>query len=218
MSQFNAFAKELDTLARNTFSNIQKLETNFEKAEQARKAAPIIHVGISTAEYAAKAARAEADYQEAKKAREDYKVALEREVMPAVTNIRGRLDQELNRVYSVDPSQVDAMSLELLKSGIMRIDDYMTMLYKAESENNATMARLIGKYAKEAAVEEAKNNGSNSLDASRLRVLAEQASTISGKNYVEAFEFLVTTFTRCVNNPRLISMWDEFTSERIQSF
>ena len=61
--------------------------------------------------------------------------------------IRGDLSAELEDAFSADPSQVDANTMTLINSGILRASDYERMYNKAKDAGNATMMRLIGKAA-----------------------------------------------------------------------
>ena len=129
--------EQIEALARETFEEIQRTDKALKNAELKRR----------TAGDGVKLARAEADYQEAMKAHHDAKANLPFKVENQMRAIRQRYADELAQRYAVDPKALDAASLALLQSGIMRPSEYAAMLETARKSGNATMARLVAKYA-----------------------------------------------------------------------
>ena len=68
-------------------------------------------------------------------------------LLDRAAQIRKELSAELDETLAADPAQVDANTMTLLNSGILRATDYESMYNKAKASGNATMCRLIGKAA-----------------------------------------------------------------------
>ncbi len=92
--------------------------------------------------------------------------------------IKADLERAVQANNIASPDAVDPNALEPLKSGVMTADDFEA--FASRYDGNATMLRLVGKYAKEAAGADANPNS-----RARLNVVAEAAS--SGKSLLEAF-------------------------------
>jgi hypothetical protein len=65
--------------------------------------------------------------------------------------LRKELVAAVDEAFRVDPAQIESATLELLKCGICTPDEYGVLLNKAATAGNVNMARLIGKYAENAA-------------------------------------------------------------------
>lgn len=217
MSKFNNFAKELDSVARDAFKELTEAKTALDRATEKRDACPERH-GIVNAEYAAKSARAKADYVEARDKYDVLRRSLPESCNGKIKGIRERLEKSLAARYEVKPEHVDGNAVELLKSGIMRPDDYATMFNNMVSAENFTMARLIGKYAADSANAIAEKDGNNAPDAVQLRVIASNARTYNGDCYRQAFDYLTDTLHRSLNNPAMITSWDMLTAETVSNF
>ena len=61
--------------------------------------------------------------------------------------------------FSAKPGQVDTATVELLKSGILEPDEYARLMNDAGTAGNATMQRIIGRFASEAAEQAEKEFG-----------------------------------------------------------
>jgi hypothetical protein len=108
--------------------------------------------------------------------------------------------------------------MELLKSGIVKGSEYMRLLRKAQDGGNHTMARLIGKYAADAAAARAENNGFNDDEAKALRMVDYAAKADTGKDRIDAFDDMTALYGRCVKNPYMIDHWERFTAEVVEKF
>ena len=217
MSKFNTYAKELDAVARDAFKELNEAKTALDRATEKRDAYPEKH-GIVNAEYAAKSARAKADYVEARDKYDVLRRSLPESCNGKIKEIRERLEKSLAARYEVKPEHVDGNAVELLKSGIMRPDDYASLFNKMVGAENFTMARLIGKYAADSANAIAEKDGNNSPDAVQLRTIANNARTYNGNVYREAFDFLKDTLHRSLKNPAMIPSWDMLTAETVSNF
>ena len=156
MSKFNSYARKLDEIAKAAFEEYRKAEQAYKKAEERQREYP--QRGGVTPEYAAKAARAQADFIEAKAAYDNARRNFGAAEAKAIRELREGLETAVNDAYSVDPAKLDGNTLELLKSGILNASEYAKIMSAAQAADNPTMVRMISKYAKDAADAMAQGN------------------------------------------------------------
>lgn len=217
MSRFNVYARELDTVARDAFKELNEAKTALDRATEKRDAYPEKH-GIVNAEYAAKSARAKADYVEARDKYDVLRRSLPESCNGKIKEIRERLEKSLAAHYEKKPEAIDANALALLQSGVLRPDDYANLFNRYAKESNFTMLALVGKCAADAAIPIAERDGANAPDAVQLRVIASNAKTYNGNAYREAFDYLADTLNRTIKNTSMIPHWDELTAETVDRF
>lgn len=219
MSRFNYYAQKMDRIARAAFEEYKRAAEKQKRADEHRKLFPQRH-GIIPADYAAASTRAQADYLEAVNDVEIVRRKMtEGEYAQQIEELRRTLADDVAVAYSINPRQVDSNALELLKSGIMDTKEYKTMLTDALRSGNITMARLVGKYAGEAAEALAKDGlGGNDANRAALRAIEVESRQHAGGPYLEAFDMLRTTFDRCTNNPYMIDAWGELTQATVENF
>jgi hypothetical protein len=216
MSKFNGYARKVDQIAKKAFAEYRAAENALKEAKQ--KASEYPHRGgMVNAEYAAKSARAQADYIEAKEAFSQAKKAFESH-KSEIAAIRKELAAELNDYYAADPATLDSNTLELMKTGILKPHEYTKLMNEAQAAGNYTMQRMIAKYASEAAEAEGKRSGENSETARELRAISYTATQNAGGDHLRAFDVLADVYDRAVNNPGMIDHWDELTAETTENF
>ena len=89
----------------------------------------------------------------------------------------------------------------------------------AEKEReNATMVRMIGKYAGDAAKARGESHGMNDCEATALRLAEYNSRSYTGGDRLEAFDNMVNLYHRCTNNPAMIDHWDELNGEIVEKF
>lgn len=216
MSKFNSYAKKLDEQARAAFKAYRDAEAAYKKAEQRAKEYPQRN-GFVDAQYAAKSARAQADFLEAKQAYDTARRAF-RDSDRQFDGMRKELAAAIDDAYSADPAQLDTATLELLKSGILNAGEYAKLLEQAKAASNPTMVRMIGRYAGEAAKARGESHGMNDREAQALRVAEYNSRSYTGGDRLQAFDNMVELYHRCTNNPGMIDHWDEFTAETVENF
>jgi hypothetical protein len=216
MSKFNSYAKKLDEQARAAFKAYRDAEAAYKKAEQKAKEYPQ-RGGFVNADYAAKSARAQADFLEAKQAYETARRTF-RESDTQFNAMRRELAAAIDDAYSADPAQLDTATLELLKSGILTGSEYAKLLEQAKAASNPTMVRMIGRYAGEAAKARGESHGMNDREATALRMAEYNSRSYTGGDRLQAFDNMVELYHRCTNNPAMIDHWDELTQEAITNF
>lgn len=216
MSKFNSYAKKVDEIAKNAFEEYRKAEAAYKKAEEQARKYPQRY-GLVDAQYAAQSARAQADLLEAKSNMDTAKKAFEGH-KSEIAALRKQLVSELDDHYAANPAALDNNTLELLKSGILKPNEYTKLISKAQSDGNYTMARMIGKYALEAAAKRSKEYGDDDQKAKELRLISFNADQDNGNDTLQAFDFLSDVYNRSVNNPSMIYAWDELTSAVVENF
>lgn len=216
MSKFNSYAKKLDEQARVAFKAYRDAEAAYKKAEQKAREYPQRN-GMVNADYAAKSARAQADFLEAKQAYETARRTF-RESDTQFNAMRRELAAAIDDAYSADPAQLDTATLELLKSGILTGSEYAKLLEQAKAASNPTMVRMIGRYAGEAAKARGESHGMNDREATALRMAEYNSRSYTGGDRLQAFDNMVELYHRCTNNPAMIDHWDRFTAETIEKF
>lgn len=215
MSQFNKFARKADELAREQFAAYREAEDAYNKAVQMSNAYPRRN-GFVDAEYAAKSARAEADMVEAKsrlwKARDAMQAQVE-----TFDRIRAELSEALDAHYAADPSALDANTITLMQSGIMKAADYKRFMDTAVSSGNHTMARLISKYAMDAADAEQNSAGTDTKEAQALRAVSYSCDNNPGANELHAFDVMREAYYRTSQNTAMIDSWTELTENIVEN-
>ena len=164
--------------------------------------------GIVNAEYANKSAVAHAALLVAQ---EEYKNALQK--FKGYNNefaaMRNDLANDVAEAYRSKPEHLKNETLELLE----------TLLAEAQRKNNATMVKIIGKYAGERAAEYDKGGiGSDRTAAQQLRSVEAAAKQFNGNDHMESWDALASIFERCTNNPAMIDHWDELATPIVDEF
>ena len=214
MSRFNEYARKADAYAKAVFEEYAEAEQKLKAAESKRNAYPRKN-GMGY-EYAAKSARFEAEYQEAKAEYEKLRREMRDYKANGFKPIRSELEKALADAFAANPEHLDAATIELLKSGIMSADEYNRLMSKATADNNPTMVRVIAKYAKDRADQA---DADRNTDAARaFRAVAYNGNSVNGNAYLETFDVMTSCFNRCMNNTALIGHWDELTAETVENF
>ena len=216
MSKFNSYARKVNDIATAAFEEYRKTEQAYKKAEEQARQYPQRH-GMVDAQYAAKSARAQADFLEAKEAYRKAKSVLESH-KSEIAALRKELVAELDDHYAADPAALDGNTLELLKSGVLKANEYGKLMEKAQSDGNYTMVRMIAKYAGDAAAERGKHYGDNDQTARELRAISYTANQNNGNETLQAFDLMSEVYTRSANNPAMIDHWAEFTADTVENF
>lgn len=215
MSKFNSYARKVDEIAKAAFEEYRKAEQAYKRAEEKARQTPPRN-GFVDAQYAAKAARAQADYLEAKEAFKAAKQALQSH-SSEIAALRKELVAELDDHYAADPAALDGNTLELLKSGVLKANEYGKLMDKAQSDGNYTMARMIAKYAGDAAEQRGSKYGQNDEQARTLRAISYTANQNNGNETLQAFDLMSEVYTRSANNPAMIDAWGELTGNALEN-
>lgn len=200
MSKYNHFAREANDKAREAIDAIIE-------AKKARDAAQTAKL---TAKDTVAKARAEANFAEAEQKVKDAMRAAEY-VGEDFKRIRREIENGLADDNSAKPEDVDAVALELMKSGICTPGDYARMA--EQYKGNRTMLRLLSKYAEDAAA--GAKSGETSM---QYRVVSYQCAQATGADRLDAFDVLTDVYSRTVRNNAMYGAWDSLTAEIVQNF
>lgn len=216
MSKLRNYMIKAEAIAKDALAKIQKADADLRTAEQRRKENRAPRTGMVDAEVMARAARAEADYAEAKATYEKCCRELPAATLSSLSAIRRDLSAALGDEYSADPSAIDTHILELLKCGVLRPDEYARLANGA----NDTMKRIIGRYAATAADEAAKKYGAGDQRVMELRAIAMQGDSTADAvgDKLAAFDALVQTFQTSAGNVSMIGDWDGLTGPIVEAF
>lgn len=214
MSEFNHFAKELDAAFRTARSEYAKVYGELTKAKENASAA-----GLD----AVKQQIATLQLQEAEKKMRQEAARIWAEFDAKAADLRHALEKEVQTSNLADPSAIDSNAVELMKTGVLTVDDYFSFADKYSE--NPTMLKLIGHYAKEAA-----DSADDRKDRVALTVLAQDCAKGTGKT-LKAWDSMMTAANYCSGrggsgNRRptpgvTLSMgewWDQLSGEIVENF
>lgn len=214
MGKFRSYGLKADRIAREAFEKINKAEATVKNAENMVKKYPERH-GWVDGEYAAKSARFKADFLEAQA---KLKVA-QGEMVEAgkrIAGVRAELAEAVNAEFSAKASEVDAATMELLRSGVLQVDEYDRLMSDYERAGNKTMTRIVGKYAAELAEVEVKKLGGEDR-ARQLRTIAYKGERDTGDGVMGLFDVIQEVFARATDNHHMIPHWDELTHRSLEA-
>ena len=212
MGKFNNYAQRMNEIAHAAFAEYREKEAAVKSAESRYNAYPRRN-GADPA-YMAKSARAEADLAEARNAFDQMRRHLFDDKRREIAAVRAELEKTVFDAFAADPKAVDSNTLALMNSGIMTADEYSRLIDSAIASGNFTMTRLLAKSAADMA-----EKTTGDADVSRsYRLASHKGKGANGHEYLEAFDFLASTFNRCERNIALASKWDELTAEVVESF
>lgn len=205
MSEFNSYAKKVDEIARTVFAE-------YVEREQALKEATA-KMNASANGSALEKARAKANYEQEKETYGHFLRNVPEQAKDDILNLRAGLEKAISSQHVFDTEQVDAVTLELLKSGLLSARDFADILTKAEKNKNYTLSQLVGRYAMKQARETSDTMEQNALYSVHARSNADSAN-----KYLADFDALTDIFNRTVNNTAMIGHWDNLTGSIIENF
>ena len=214
MSKYNHFARDLDDAfkaARTEYT------TMYNAVEQAQKA--MQDAGTD----ALKKQIATLQLQAAEETMRKESARIWSEFDAKAAELRRALEKEVQTSNFADPAAIDGNAVELMKTGVLTTDDYFN--FAGKYDGNATMLRLIGYYAREAAAA-----AEDRKDKAALTVLAQDCASGTGKT-LKAFDELLTAANYCSgrggngnrrNTPGVtLSMgewWEKLTADAVRDF
>ena len=214
MSQYNHFAKDLDTAFKEAR---EKYTAAYNAVEQARKT--LQDAGTD----AMKKQIATLQLQDAETNLRKEAVRIWAEFDANAADLRRALEKEVQTSNLADPSAIDSNAVELMKTGVLTVDDYFG--FADRYDGNPTMLKLIGHYAKEAA-----DSTDDRKDKVALTVLAQDCAKGTGKT-LKAWDSMMTAANYCSGrggsgNRRItpgvtLSMgewWEQLAGEIVENF
>ena len=164
-TKYNHFAKDLDTAfkaARGEYA------AAYNAVEQARKATQ------DAGSDALKRQIATLQLQEAETKMRQEAARIWTEFDAKAADLRRALEKEVQTSNLADPSAIDSNAVELMKTGVLTVDDYFG--FADRYDGNPTMLKLIGHFAREAA-----DSADDRKDKAALTVLAQDCAKGTGK-------------------------------------
>ena len=214
MSQFNEYAQRAERVAKETFAKREELDNKLKAArDSVRKYPKRSGFGI-TPDYMANSAKAEASLLEAHQNMRSFQINTVEESKRRLAKIREELAEEIAEYYQADPNEIDQSTIELMRSGILSVDEYEALYEDA----NHTMKRVIGKHALEEAENHRNHIGSFDNIGGRLAVIHNKSLTATGGEYLKAFDLISEVFNRTVNNYAMACEWDNLLRQTIDNF
>lgn len=213
-TKYNHFAKDLDIAfkaARDEYA------AAYNTVEQTRKA-------MQDAESdALKRQIATLQLQEAENSLRKEAARIWTEFDAKAADLRRALEKEVQASNLADPSAIDSNAVELMKTGVLTVDDYFG--FADRFSENPTMLKMVGYYAKEAA-----DSTDDRKDRVALTVLAQDCAKGTGKT-LKAWDSMMTAANYCSGrggngNRRTtpgvtLSMgewWEQLSGEIIENF
>lgn len=173
MSRYNTYAQRLDTTFRSARDEYAAAYDNLVQARRADTDAKAWRPNDTAEDKQLRTATAALDLS---KADAEFKIADGRiwsEFDMRCKELRKELEKDVQKNSLANPDAIDANALELLKSGALTVEDYYSFAERYES--NATMLRVISKYALDAS-----ENADDTKDAVALRILSDNCKTGMG--------------------------------------
>lgn len=173
MTKYNVYAKQLDAAFRTARDEYAKSYAELQAAQQANEDAGAWRPDDDAAN---KQLRVATTALELNKAEAAFKIT-ETKVWPAFDakckELRKELEKDVQKDGLANPDAIDANTVELLKAGVLTVEDYYSLAERYEG--NSTMLRLLGKYA----LDESIASG-DIKEAAALRMLSDNCKNGAG--------------------------------------
>lgn len=173
MSKYNTYARQLDAAFRTARDEYAKSYAELQAAQQANEDAGAWRPDDDAAN---KQLRVATTALELNKAEAAFKIT-ETKVWPEFDakckELRKELEKDVQKDGLANPDAIDANTVELLKAGVLTVEDYYSLAERYEG--NSTMLRLIGKYA----LDESIASG-DIKEAAALRMLSDNCKNGAG--------------------------------------
>lgn len=173
MSRYNTYARQLDAAFRSARDEYAAAYDNLVQARRADTDAKAWRPNDTAEDKQLRTATAALNLS---KAEAEFKIADGRiwsEFDMKCKELRKELEKDVQKNSLANPDAIDANALELLKSGALTVEDYYSFAERYES--NATMLRVISKYALDAS-----ENADDAKSAAALRILSDNCKTGMG--------------------------------------
>ena len=216
MSEFNIYARKLDTAFKEARSEYNTAFRALQEAQQANRDANAWKPGDSAEEKQVRTTRAALKLHDAEAIFYEVSARVWDNFKATRRTIRAELEQAVRTAYIVDPNAINSNALELMKSGVMTSDDYAAFVKKYG--NNPTMLRLISHYSAAAAKAQ-----DNSGEAAALNAISEACQSWKGK-VLQKFDDLsdycgdITGHEEPDEVSRMSEKWDELSLNAVENF
>ena len=214
MSKYNSYARNLDAAFRAARDEYTAVYNELTKAKENASAA-----GLD----AVKKQIATLQLQESENKMRTETARIWAAFDAKAAELRSALEKEVQTSNLADPSAIDSNAVELMKTGVLTVDDYFG--FADRYDGNPTMLKLIGHYAKEAA-----DSAGDRKDKIALTVLAQDCAKGAGPT-LKAWDSMMTVANYCSGrgysgNRRItpgvtLSMgekWEQLSGEIVENF
>lgn len=222
MGKYYSYAQRLDTAYKDALDQFAKSWKKFMDAQEKLDEAQKWRFGETSAERELNTAKARIALTEAQVAFESERTSVWDDFNRQRAQIKKELEEAVRADGTANPDAVDNNALELMKSGIMTASDYSSMAERFSG--NATMTRLISRYARDAAL-----SVDNMREKAALNAIA--VTCADGLNStMRAWDSLSKIADHCSGQSRkginarpehVLAMgthWEELSAEAIQNF
>lgn len=223
MTKYNVYAKQLDAAFRTARDEYAKSYAELQAAQQANEDAGAWRPDDDAAN---KQLRVATTALELNKAEAAFKIT-ETKVWPEFDarckELRKELEKDVQKDGLANPDAIDANTVELLKAGVLTVEDYYSLAERYEG--NSTMLRLLGKYA----LDESIASG-DIKEAAALRMLSDNCKNGAGA-VLRAWNELEGLASYCsgrggnrnaaTSPDMVVSMgkwWEELAGQSIENF
>lgn len=223
MSKYNTYARQLNTAFRSARDEYAKSYAELQAAQQANEDAGAWRPDDDAAN---KQLRVATTALELNKAEAAFKIT-ETKVWPEFDarckELRKELEKDVQKDGLANPDAIDANTVELLKAGVLTVEDYYSLAERYEG--NSTMLRLLGKYA----LDESIASG-DIKEAAALRMLSDNCKNGAGA-VLRAWNELEGLASYCsgrggnrnaaTSPDMVVSMgkwWEELAGQSIENF
>lgn len=223
MTKYNVYAKQLDAAFRTARDEYAKSYAELQAAQQANEDAGAWRPDDDAANKQLRVATTALELNKAEAAFKITEIKVWPEFDTKCKELRRELEKDVQKNSLANPDAIDANALELLKSGALTVEDYYSFAERYES--NATMLRVISKYALDAS-----ENADDTKDAVALRILSDNCKTGMG-TVLRAWNELEGLASYCsgrggssrsaIDPTHIISMgkwWEELAGQSIENF
>ena len=222
MSQFNIYARKLDTAFKEARSEYNTAFRALQEAQQASRDANAWRPGDSAEEKQVRTARAALKLHDAEATFNEVSARVWGDFKTTRRMLRADLEQEVRAANLANPDAIDSNALELLKSGVLTSDDYAAFMEKYDS--NPTMLKLLAHYAAEAAKATDSRREAATLNAISIDFQIGQSAVLRAfddsckiSDYCRG-EKHVGDQIRPEYAVNMSSRWEELTSEAVENF
>ena len=223
MTKYNVYAKQLDAAFRTARDEYAKSYAELQAAQRANEDAGAWRPDDDAAN---KQLRVATTALELNKAEAAFKIT-ETKVWPEFDakckELRKELEKDVQKDGLANPDAIDANTVELLKAGVLTVEDYYSLAERYEG--NSTMLRLLGKYA----LDESIASG-DIKEAAALRMLSDNCKNGAGA-VLRAWNELEGLASYCsgrggnrnaaTSPDMVVSMgkwWEELAGQAIENF
>lgn len=223
MTKYNVYAKQLDAAFRTARDEYAKSYAELQAAQQANEDAGAWRPDDDAAN---KQLRVATTALELNKAEAEFKIT-ETKVWPEFDarckELRKELEKDVQKDGLANPDAIDANTVELLKAGVLTVEDYYSLAERYEG--NSTMLRLLGKYA----LDESIASG-DIKEAAALRMLSDNCKNGAGA-VLRAWNELEGLASYCsgrggnrnaATSPDMVASmgkwWEELAGQAIENF